>query len=379
MSKRICFAALVATCLSTPAAAESSKSGVRPNAISLPTGPGSMAGLGESFEPDLNSGSGSYAVPIDVPPGTAGVTPQLAFVYGSGSGNGPLGIGWKISGVSEIKRRSDRGVPRYDDAEDTFLFDGEPLVRVAEDVYRLQNEGRFLRFRRTGAGWEVDMKDGTRMAFGLAAESRIEGPEGTYAWKLERTVHPNGQQIGYAWESHGGQQYLAAVRWNLREGAADREVIFTYEDRPDLRRDQRPGFQLATAKRLAHVEVRSQGERFGAYALAYEQGTAVSRLASIRRTGTDGTTALPAVTFGYTDLDLDTPQIRSIGDAPAVGFEGHEVTVTDLDGDSRPICSRPKPATTAGGATWAAASPRSPRCRRAPRSRSATKGRRSPT
>ncbi len=335
MNRSVLGASLLALLLATPAAAENEKSGVRPNAISLPTGPGSMAGLGESFEPDLNSGAGSYAVPIDLPTGTAGVTPQLAFVYNSGGGNGPLGIGWNLSGLSEIRRRSDRGVPRYDES-DTFLFDGEPLVEVADGVYRLANEGRFLRFRRVGGGWEVDAKDGTRMAFGLVAGSRIEGPHGTYAWKLERTVHPTGQQIAYEWLGDGGQRYLAAVRYNEREGAAHREVIFDYEARSDLRRDHRPGFELPTALRLAEVEIRAEGERFGSYELRYETGTALSRLAAIRRLGTDGVTALPEVAFGYTDLDPTQAKVRSIGDAPAVGFEGWEVTVTDLDGDSLP-------------------------------------------
>src|SRR5262245_58384516 len=33
------------------------KNGVSPNAISVPSGPGSVEGLGESFEPSLNSGT----------------------------------------------------------------------------------------------------------------------------------------------------------------------------------------------------------------------------------------------------------------------------------------------------------------------------------
>ena len=35
------------------------KNGVAPQAISLPSGPGSIQGLGESFQPQLNTGSGS--------------------------------------------------------------------------------------------------------------------------------------------------------------------------------------------------------------------------------------------------------------------------------------------------------------------------------
>src|SRR5882762_9492521 len=70
------------------------KSGVSPTKVSLPKGPGSIEGLGEAFQPTLNTGTAKYAVKLTVPPGTAGQTPSLALVYEGGSGNGPLGFGW---------------------------------------------------------------------------------------------------------------------------------------------------------------------------------------------------------------------------------------------------------------------------------------------
>ena len=53
------------------------KNGVSPQTISLPSGPGSIQGLGESFQPQLNSGSGSYAVPLILPSGPGGFGPSL--------------------------------------------------------------------------------------------------------------------------------------------------------------------------------------------------------------------------------------------------------------------------------------------------------------
>ena len=53
-----------------------SKSGVRPQVISVPSGPGAIEGLGESFEPQLNHGSGQYALPLAAPPGRAGFAPD---------------------------------------------------------------------------------------------------------------------------------------------------------------------------------------------------------------------------------------------------------------------------------------------------------------
>src|SRR5512139_72592 len=88
------------------------KSGVTPNTISLPKGPGSIEGLGESFQPTLNAGTAKYGVALKVPPGTAGETPSLALSYESGAGNGAVGFGWHLP-ASFIQRRSDKGVPTY--------------------------------------------------------------------------------------------------------------------------------------------------------------------------------------------------------------------------------------------------------------------------
>src|SRR5512139_1979475 len=91
------------------------KNGVSPQAISLPSGPGSIQGLGESFQPQLNSGTGSYAVPLALPRGTGGITPEMTLVYNSGGGNGVLGLGWRLSGAVTVVRNTDHGMPLYVD------------------------------------------------------------------------------------------------------------------------------------------------------------------------------------------------------------------------------------------------------------------------
>src|SRR5213075_3179350 len=91
------------------------KNGVSPNAISLPSGPGSLEGLGESFQPALNSGTAHYGFSLAVPPGTAGHTPVLHFSYDGGQGNEVLGIGWRLP-LPCVQRRTDHGIPRYIDA-----------------------------------------------------------------------------------------------------------------------------------------------------------------------------------------------------------------------------------------------------------------------
>ena len=96
-----------------PAFAED-KNGVSPNTVSLPSGPGTIEGLGESFQPLLNTGTAKYAVKIATPPGVNGHAPELALTYESGRGDGILGVGWAF-GPGAISRRTDKGIPRYAD------------------------------------------------------------------------------------------------------------------------------------------------------------------------------------------------------------------------------------------------------------------------
>ena len=128
------------------------KSGVSPNSISIPTGPGSIEGLGESFQPVLNSGTAHYAVKLAVPPGTSGQRPSLALQYEGGSGNGILGFGWSLP-TPCVQYRSDEGIPTYGARfgfarEDRFINDAREkgLGLVTSDRIECGN----LRLARLG-------------------------------------------------------------------------------------------------------------------------------------------------------------------------------------------------------------------------------------
>src|SRR5882672_5844262 len=142
--------------------------------ISLPQGGGALHGIGESFSPDLHTGTGNFSVPIALPPGRHGFQPQLRLVYSTGNGNGPFGLGWDLS-VPGVSRKTSKGIPRYRDngadpkERDTFVLSAvEDLVSVAEPepgVTRFQprTEGLFARIERVqSAGddfWRVRSKD----------------------------------------------------------------------------------------------------------------------------------------------------------------------------------------------------------------------------
>ena len=62
------------------------KTGVTPQALALPEGTGSIQGMGESFSANLNTGSGTFSVPIGLPSGRRGVQPSIGLAYSTGVG-----------------------------------------------------------------------------------------------------------------------------------------------------------------------------------------------------------------------------------------------------------------------------------------------------
>jgi RHS repeat-associated protein len=354
------------------------KNGVSPQAISLPTGPGSIQGLGESFQPQLNTGSGSYAVKLEVPPGSGGQTPELTLGYDTGSPNGPLGLGWTLSTMKGVARNTDDGVPLYvdgpngldDDLDgvtdnphelDHFTgMDGEELVQLGDGSFRSENEASFLRYQRAGAGWEARSKDGTLYEFGKTPDSQIEEGGRVFKWLLERVVDLDQNTIEYRYLSHPespGQLYCQSIRWGQPQ--AFFAAVFAYETgRPDVFTDFRSGFEVRTALRLVRLDVVSQGvpaapdsltgdlyqdgiqdRLIRRYQLAYHQDAHLSLLSRVTKLGRDGLTAFPPATFDYRRWTPPTNVAGTLitdGGVAPPGLNADSVELIDMNGDGLP-------------------------------------------
>jgi RHS repeat-associated protein len=370
--------------------AAADKSGVSPNSISLPNGPGSIEGLGESFQPQLNSGTAGYNVPLRVPPGTRGHAPVLQLTYEGGSGNGPVGFGWNLP-MQYVQRQTDNGIPRYVDDLQNGLDDDrdgqvdepdevdqfinemkEELVPQADGYYFCKNEGPFIRYRRNGQHWEGTLPDGTRLAFGVTSNSRIEDPATgrIFCWLLEKQTDTRGNTIVYNYRTFPGtentrQKYCLSIAYGpgAPPWANFHFVMFDYEDRSDWFEDCRPAFVVRTGKRLKEVIIGTQGPQLSGhlagdfnqdgkndylvrkYRLDYLNYAGTnshwSLLAQIRSIGTDGIGSLPPAHFGYTvchppeSVSAEGKLIGGISEPLAV-MDNPLVDLVDLNGDGLP-------------------------------------------
>jgi Salmonella virulence plasmid 65kDa B protein len=312
--------------------------------VSLPQGGGALHGIGETFSPDLHTGTGNFTVPIALPPGRNGFQPQLNLVYSTGNGNGPFGLGWSLS-IPGVSRKTSRGIPRYADERDTFLLSGaEDLVPIAETTgvtrYRPRTEGLFARIEHRQDAltdhWEVRSKDGLVSVYGTPRAIQndpavIANPENRsqiFHWKLTETQDPFGNAIRYDYERDSGdiadhlwdQLYLRRIRYvdyTEPQGGDEKfliSVTFNYEERPDPFSEYRPGFEIRTTRRCASIEVRTHADRerlvrvcrliyLDQRALPIEQlpPNAASLLSQVLVEGHDGERreSLPPLEFGY--------------------------------------------------------------------------------
>ena len=353
------------------------KSGVSPNSISLPKGPGSIEGLGDSFQPTLNTGTAKYSIALKVPPGTAGHNPELRLLYESGSGNGTLGFGWSLP-VPYVQRQTDKGIPTYGTnygvaRDDKFINEmKEELVPQTNGFYFCENEGAFIRYRQISNYWEGTLPNGTKLEFGSTSSARIEdGTSGRiFCWLLERETDTHGNVTAYDYlrftdVANTNQKYLAGIRYGPGAPAWENFhfVRLEYEDRPDWFEDCRAGFVVRTGKRLKKIIIGTQGPTLAGHArddfngdpatdnlvrrydLEYVRYAGTnshwSLLASVQPVGSDGVSTLPPSTFGYAicnppdQISAAGKAIGSVNEPPLV-MDNPLAEFIDFNGDGLP-------------------------------------------
>lgn len=332
------IAAIMALVVFMPGqACATGKSGVDPQVISLPKGPGSLEGLGESFEPQLNTGTATYLVKIAVSPGVNKHQPDVALEYNSGYGNSVAGLGWDLN-TPYIQRRTDKGLPAYADSDRfTYSRSGE-IVPLADGSYRMKVEGLFMRFRKNGDTWEAWEKNGTHLIFGADATSRQGNTLGTFRWFLQKSVDTNGNEIRYNYATQGGQLYLSEIRYGIMSDTVYKSAHFFYETRPDSFSDYHSRSKVVTSQRLKTIEVRSEGKLVRQYCLDYHQGLDFTLLSSIAIIGADGVSALPPFSFGYSACAPDNYKTTAMSNIPPYGVSLAEpnIDLVDINGDSLP-------------------------------------------
>ncbi len=270
------------------------------------------------------TGGAIYAILIAVPPGAAGMEPSLSFVYSSQAGNGPLGVGWSLGGLSNVHRcprtqAQDGAVGGINfDANDRFCIDGQRLIAITGAYgadgteYRTEIDGfsKIVSYGTAGSGpawFKVWTKSGQIMEYGNTADSRIEaqGKADVRLWAIGKIADTLGNYltVGYIEDEPNGEHRLDSIAYTFNDGAgvtAQSSVDFVYEARPDQFTGYLAGSKVTTSQRLVAVKTYLGAALVRDYRLAYDNNEAIgrSRLTSITECEGLGN-CLPAVAFDH--------------------------------------------------------------------------------
>jgi len=323
------------------------KGGTRLEALTLPTGPGSLAGMGEQVSAEPATGALTLSIPIELPPAPAGVQPDLTLRYDSRAGNGPVGIGWSIAPLN-IQRRTNLGLPRYD-ATDELLWAGQRLVEVEPGTYRLRVEGEFTRVVALPAGFRADRKDGTKITLGTTRSSQVVDGDRVFRWLPDHVVSVHGDTADYLYAANGSERSLSEIDL-ARPGAPPSRVVFQYQARPDRLPDARAGFLVTTTQRLAEIDTfvdGSPGRAVRSVKLSYDDSSGLSRLSGVQACAADGSVCLPAVVITVSQPSFASAATQSLA-PPGVWLGDPDAALVDVDGDSLPDIVK----VTSSGSTW---------------------------
>lgn len=332
--------------------------------------PGTLAG---SFSVTA-TGQASYIVPIQAPPGIAGLEPKLSLAYSSLSGNGVLGVGWSLDGFSSITRCRKTIDPdgissgvKFDPS-DRFCLDGKRLVQDPNNANEYRKEiddfSKVVRLSKVvdssvgledPAEFRVYTKSGLILDYGTTSDSRIRkeaAPRVIVEWKISRITDrsSNSVEFYYSQDSANGEYLPTIIRYGNNSAAGilgSRAIHFVYgqsssTDRTDKSITYRNGARYGVARRLneiiTYVAVTSvtpssladssqvTGAVVQKYRMSYESSPATSRtrLKSVQICGqrsasepNPGTElCLPPTEFGYSGEALDFPFEAAAVDLP---------------------------------------------------------------
>ncbi|SDD18750.1 FG-GAP-like repeat-containing protein [Aquimonas voraii] len=315
-------------------------------------------------------GASTYSLELQVPPGTNGMEPALGLQYNSQQGDGVVGQGVSLAGLSSITRCPATlpldgyiGSVRFD-AQDRFCLDGNRLILVGEGVYgadgtRYHTESEtwteVVAKGRCGSGpcaFVAHNKDGWRLEFGTNVDSSVPVPgrDDIISWQIARTTDLNGNavEVDYLRDPSNLENMPAAIRYtiNAAEGlVAQRAVRFDYEARPNAIPKYEGGVRFLATRRLRAIRTEVQGAPVASYALAYDISASSGRslLRSITACAGDGT-CLPPTRFEWqaTRNAVTSPNGGASGELIRGWCVSGTTASHDFNGDGRPdlLCTQ---------------------------------------
>ncbi len=319
------------------------KDGISPQIIKLPKGPGSIEGMGDSFNPNPSTGTFTYSVPVRVPDGAGGLTPSLAVTYSTSYGMcTQIAPGWSLN-IPYIKWSIRAGIPdevMQSNFSGPFQLIGlggsRELIKDSDNTFypEKQDPGNPMQLVYDKASDTWTLKYNRLIYyFGAGNDSVLEGKYGTYSWYLNKIVDRFGNTIIYRYEKHGRRPYISNIEYNFYDQNLINRVTFNYTETDIDIVSSTSGIITECKARLREIVVQ-QGDRIlYRYAFGYKEGL-YRELSNIKITASDGTD-LPELSFDYySNLpQKESYSVHFMENAPSSYLSNQDNTLMDIDGD----------------------------------------------
>jgi hypothetical protein len=352
---------------------------------SLPNGGGAMHGIGETFQANEFTGTASLSIPIPTS-SCRGFEPHLSLDYSSGSGNGPLGMGFNLA-IPNISRKTAKAIPKYDETDTFVISNADDLVQADDSLrtvkdatgeyivstYRPRTEGLFARIEKwvnSADGtihWRITTNDNITTIYGQSDNTRIADPADAthiFQWLAEHSYDTKGNQIIFEYQTEQGNKYISRIKYGnfVPTTSPDSddwhfEVGFAYSNpptvenlpidnetesvaaRPDPFSSYKSGFELRTSLRCTQISMSHRfediagGKPFGVSDIYfdYQPNSVLTLLQAIRHIGyNEGTSkAMPPLEFTWSNFVLgENPKADASeipGFKPLMGEPGHAI------------------------------------------------------
>lgn len=246
------------------------------------------------------TGAATYEVPIFVSPGTAGMQPSLSVIYNSQSGNGMLGMGWHLSGLSSISlspnlyyndgyfeaiKFNDQLTSVKDRYQLKYILDGNRLVCVAGNYGQVSSEYRtemesFSKITYNNDGFIVHSKEGIKTYYGSSNNSKLKLKSGsntrTFTWYIDKIEDPNDNYILYEYyDDISDEKLIKKISYtgNANAGIAPyNHVEFLYGEREDKSVSYISGTAFSQTVLLERINVYCEKEIVKEYVFRYSIG-----------------------------------------------------------------------------------------------------------
>jgi len=316
---------------------------------------GTLAG---NFNVSLN-GAGSYNVPIALPPGTANMAPKLSVAYNSNAGDGFMGVGWNIAGLSAISRVSKNlfydnvNLPVQFSVQDVFSLDGNRIVagttaghfRTSDETF---SDISILASNSNGpTAFSVATKEGITIEYGNTADSKQTlsyDATKIIAYYIDKVTDKFGNYYTYTYTNNAatGEFRIKQIDYTSNDNAnisSCNTVYFIYEQKPDANINNKYylGSLIADNVLLTEIRISSEGSVFHKYDFTYSSiGDTYIHLISMQEFGDDGVPYNKTL-FNWNNLSSVTPTTVN-GDLQAIDASTDIITdcfFGDYNGDGK--------------------------------------------